>query len=70
MTDKGFIKTGPAVAESLVWSAKRQPFLLETSRSGIFAASDVRLGSIKRAASTVGEGPMAVQFIHQYLGAM
>ncbi|MEH2258227.1 NAD(P)/FAD-dependent oxidoreductase [Nostoc sp.] len=65
--DKGFIKTGLAVADSTEWSAGRQPFLLETSRPGIFAAGDVRLGSVKRVASAVGEGAMAVQFIHQYL---
>ncbi|MEH2411142.1 FAD-dependent oxidoreductase [Nostoc sp.] len=69
--DKGFIKTGLAVADSAGWSsAQRQPFLLETSRPGIFAAGDVRLGSIKRVASAVGEGSMAVQFIHQYLASI
>lgn len=68
--DRGFIKTGLAVADSSVWSVQRQPFLLETSRPGVFAAGDVRLGSIKRVASAVGEGSMAVQLIHQYLAAM
>ena len=64
--DKGFVKTGPQVASN-AWFAGRQPFLLETSRPGIFAAGDVRLGSIKRVASAVGEGSMAVQFVHQIL---
>ena len=45
----------------------RQPFLLETSRPGVFAAGDVRSGSIKRVASAVGEGSMAVQFVHEFL---
>ena len=64
---KGFVKTGPAVAESSVWKLKRQPFLLETSRPGVFAAGDVRLSSVKRVASAVGEGSMTVQFVHEYL---
>lgn len=51
------------------WSAARDPFLLETSTPGVFVAGDVRQGSIKRVASAVGEGAMAVQFIHQHLGA-
>ena len=49
---------------------KRQPFLLETSRPGVFAAGDVRAGSIKRVASAVGEGAMTVQFVHEYLKEM
>ncbi len=65
--DKGFIKTGLMVADSDSWFAGRQPFLLETSRPGVFAAGDVRLGSIKRVASAVGEGSMTVQFVHQVL---
>jgi thioredoxin reductase (NADPH) len=55
------------VMESSVWPLRRQPFLLETSLPGIFAAGDVRLGSTKRIASAVGEGAMAVQFVHEYL---
>ena len=51
------------------WPLDRDPFLTETSVPGIFAAGDVRHGSVKRVASGVGEGAMAVQFIHQYLGA-
>ena len=61
---------GPSVAQSPHWTARRQPFLLETSRPGVFAAGDVRSGSIKRVASAVGEGAMAVQFVHEYLKAM
>ena len=53
---KGFVRTGPALAESPHWTGRRQPFLLETSRPGVFAAGDVRSGSIKRVASAVGEG--------------
>ena len=64
---KGFVKTGRLVSVSPYWTAEREPFLLETSRPGVFAAGDVRLGSIKRVASAVGEGAMAVQFVHEYL---
>ena len=49
------------------WMLKRSPFLLETNIPGVFAAGDVRQGSVKRVASAVGEGAMAIQFIHQYL---
>ena len=68
--DKAFIRTGAALSESPHWSARRQPFLLETSRSGVFAAGDARADSIKRVASAVGEGAMAVQFVHEYLKEM
>ena len=64
---KGFVKTGRLVSTSPYWTADREPFLLETSRPGIFAAGDVRFGSTKRVASAVGEGAMAVQFVHEYL---
>ena len=67
---KGFIRTGIAVAKSPYWTARRPPFLLETSRPGVFAAGDVRLGSVKRIASAVGEGAMAVQFVHEYFKEM
>ena len=67
---KGFVRTGPALAQSPHWTARRQPFLLETSRAGVFAAGDVRSGSVKRVASAVGEGAMAVQFVHEYLKEM
>jgi thioredoxin reductase (NADPH) len=49
------------------WPLERDPYLLETSAPGVFAAGDVRHGSIKRVASAVGEGSMAIAFIHQYL---
>jgi thioredoxin reductase (NADPH) len=62
-----FIKTGADVMDS--WKLKRSPFPLETSAPGIFAIGDVRSGSIKRVASAVGEGSMAIQFIHQVLAA-
>jgi thioredoxin reductase (NADPH) len=61
---KGFIGTGAMVARSPRWTASRQP---ETSRVGVFAAGDVRSGSIKRVASAVGEGAMAIAFVHEYL---
>jgi thioredoxin reductase (NADPH) len=64
---KGFVMTGTALADSQYWTAPRQPFLLETSRPGVFAAGDVRSNSVKRVASAVGEGAMAVQFVHEYL---
>jgi thioredoxin reductase (NADPH) len=68
---KGFVKTGPDLsAEELSaakWSLTRSPFLLETSRPGIFAVGDVRGGNIKRVASAVGEGSIAVAFVHQVL---
>lgn len=69
---KGFVKTGARVnIDTEVWQQKkRQPFFLETSRPGVFAAGDVRCDSVKRVASSVGEGSMAVQFIHEYLKEM
>lgn len=67
----GFILTGPDLFQngdkSRKWSLKRDPFLLETNVPGIFAAGDVRHGAVRRVASAVGEGAIAVSFIHQYL---
>jgi thioredoxin reductase (NADPH) len=68
----GFILTGPDLIHNgrehpQGWTLDRQPFLLETNIPGIFAAGDVRHGSMKRVASSVGEGSIAVQLIHQYL---
>ena len=66
---KGFIKTGHAVADAPAWKAmNRSPGPLETSRPGIFAAGDVRSGSVKRCAAAVGEGGMAVEGVHDVLG--
>jgi len=64
---KGFVRTGASEAQSPHWASRRHPFLLETSRPGVFAAGDVRADSVKRVASAVGEGSMAVQFVHEYL---
>jgi thioredoxin reductase (NADPH) len=67
----GFILTGTDLVQNELrpqgWSVDRQPFLLETNIPGIFAAGDVRHGSIKRIAAGVGEGSTAIQLIHQYL---
>jgi thioredoxin reductase (NADPH) len=69
---RGFILSGPDLrapqAPHPRWPLKREPLLLETSVPGVFVAGDVRHQSIKRVASAVGEGAMAVQFVHQYLG--
>jgi thioredoxin reductase (NADPH) len=62
---KQFIKTGVDVGTD--WPIQRAPYLLETSLPGVFAVGDVRAGSVKRVASAVGEGSMAVQFVHQVL---
>ena len=71
LDDKGFIKTGPdLLPENLSaagWSLPRQPYLLETSLPGVFAVGDVRGGSIKRVASAVGEGSIAISFVHKVL---
>ncbi|MGH9833774.1 MAG: FAD-dependent oxidoreductase [Blastocatellia bacterium] len=72
--EHGFILSGPDLLRDgrkpKGWTMEREPFLLETSVPGIFVAGDVRHGSIKRVASSVGEGSIAVQFIHQYLGKL
>jgi thioredoxin reductase (NADPH) len=69
--ERGFLLTGPDVMQGgerpRGWALDRDPFLLETNVPGIFAVGDVRHGSVKRVASGVGEGSVAVQFIHQYL---
>jgi len=67
---RGFIRTGTDLAQSAHWTSRRPPFLLETSRPGVFAAGDVRSGSVKRVASAVGEGSMVVQFVHEVLEDM
>jgi thioredoxin reductase (NADPH) len=77
----GFIVTGPDLAKlddgtqaattarPRGWTLRREPFRLESSAPGIFAAGDVRSGSVKRVAAGVGEGAAAVQYIHEYLGS-
>ena len=67
---RGFILTGSDVDASLGWNLDRDPFLLESSIPGVFAAGDVRHASVKRIASAVGEGAMAVQFVHEYLAQL
>jgi thioredoxin reductase (NADPH) len=69
--DAGFIKTGTALSEEDLerakWPLARPPYLLETSLPGVFAVGDVRGGNVKRVASAVGEGSIAVSFVHQVL---
>jgi thioredoxin reductase (NADPH) len=69
--DKGFLLAGPDLRVdgklTQEWKEPREPFLLESSVPGVFVAGDVRHGSVKRVASAVGEGSIAVQFVHQYL---
>jgi thioredoxin reductase (NADPH) len=68
--EKGFIKTGSMVANAPAWKEnKRQPSPLETSLPGIFAAGDVRSGSVKRCAAAVGEGGMAVAGVQMAIAA-
>jgi thioredoxin reductase (NADPH) len=71
LDQKGFIKTGPELSPedlaSAQWPLARPPYLLETSRPGVFAVGDVRGGNIKRVASAVGEGSIAIAFVHQVL---
>jgi thioredoxin reductase (NADPH) len=68
---KGFIKTGPDLSQDDLaadrWPLARAPHLLETSLPGVFAVGDVRGGNIKRVASAVGEGSIAISFVHQVL---
>jgi thioredoxin reductase (NADPH) len=70
----GFVITGSALLEGgkppAGWGLAREPFLLEASLPGVFVAGDVRHRSVKRIASAVGEGAMAVQFVHQYLAGL
>jgi thioredoxin reductase (NADPH) len=71
MDDNGFLKTGPDLSPDDLakaqWPLSRPPYLLETSQPGIFAVGDVRGGNVKRVASAVGEGSIAVAFVHQVL---
>ncbi|MEM8873865.1 MAG: FAD-dependent oxidoreductase [Planctomycetota bacterium] len=74
LDEHGFVCTGEAAAHHLDrqrhWTVDRAPFFLETTRPGIFAVGDVRSGSIKRVASGVGEGSMAVKYVHEVLAAV
>jgi thioredoxin reductase (NADPH) len=63
----GYVLTGVDVVKSRHWTRERDPYLLETSVPGIFACGDVRFSPVKRVASAVGEGSMAIAFVHQYL---
>jgi thioredoxin reductase (NADPH) len=65
--NRGFVLTGVDVVKSGRWTEERDPYLLETSVRGIFACGDVRFSPVKRVASAVGEGSMAIAFVHQYL---
>ena len=65
LDNKQFIKTGAELGFD--WPLRRAPYLLETSRPGVFAVGDIQAGSVKRVASAVGEGSMAVQFVHKVL---
>ena len=71
LDEKGFIKTGPELSrddlKAARWPLTRPPYLLETSRPGVFAVGDVRGGNVKRVASAVGEGSIAVALVHQAL---
>jgi thioredoxin reductase (NADPH) len=64
---RGFVLTGSEVAAGGRWQHDRDPYLLETSVPGIFASGDVRFSPVKRVAAAVGEGSMAIAFVHQYL---
>ncbi len=64
---RGYILTGDDVVKARRWSHDRDPYLLESSVPGVFACGDVRLSPVKRVASAVGEGSMAIAFVHQYL---
>jgi thioredoxin reductase (NADPH) len=71
--DRGFIVSGPDLVHdgtSPIWALEREPLALETSLPGVFVAGDVRRSSMKRVASAVGEGAMAVYLVHQYLGTL
>jgi thioredoxin reductase (NADPH) len=66
---RGFVLTGTDLRDGPAWPLDRSPFLLETSMPGVFAAGDVRQGSVKRVASAVGEGSVAIQLLHRLFAA-
>jgi thioredoxin reductase (NADPH) len=67
LDQRGYVLTGPEVRAAERWELDRDPYLLETSVPGIFACGDVRCSQVKRVAAAVGEGSMAIAFVHQYL---
>jgi thioredoxin reductase (NADPH) len=67
LDERGFVLTGSDMRGANHWTLDRDPYLLETSVPGIFACGDVRLGPVKRVAAAVGEGSMAIAFVHQYI---
>jgi thioredoxin reductase (NADPH) len=67
LDQKGYVLTGSDVGAAGRWQLDRDPYLLETSVAGIFACGDVRFSPVKRVAAAVGEGSMAIAFVHQYL---
>jgi thioredoxin reductase (NADPH) len=67
--EHGYVLAGPELKPH-GWKQKREPYLLETSLPGVFVVGDVRKGSVKRVASAVGEGSIAVQFVHRYLSSV
>ncbi|HWH96088.1 MAG TPA: FAD-dependent oxidoreductase, partial [Baekduia sp.] len=67
LDEKGYVLTGSDMRAAGRWALDRDPYLLETSVPGIFACGDVRFGPVKRVAAAVGEGSMAIAFVHQYL---
>ena len=67
LDQRGYVLTGPDARAAGQWTLDRDPYLLETSVPGIFACGDVRFSPVKRVAAAVGEGSMAIAFVHQYL---
>jgi thioredoxin reductase (NADPH) len=67
--ERGYVLTGEGVVKAGRWREARDPYLLETSVPGIFACGDVRASLVKRVAAAVGEGSMAIAFIHQFLAS-
>ena len=65
--DHGFVLTGTDAMKDGQWTADREPYALETSVPGMFAVGDIRSGSVKRVAASVGEGGMAIAYVHRYL---